>query len=152
MKITLPKEIRGYHFPRILAIEMNDFDIERLLPSMFYLVITSGHGRGGRQNKPTEFDSYLDALTHHSRIQGFDNPALRRTLNRWIRTAVVQMGRIGRGGGKGEQIEYALPNTILTYKTGFPSEIRRQRNVHVFLINSSAVCRWAAPQPKFATV
>ena len=26
-----------------------------------------------------------------------------------------------------------LPNTILTYKTGFPSEIRRQRNAHVFL-------------------
>lgn len=132
MKIALPKEIRGYHFPRIFTVEMNDFDIERLLPSLFYLVITSGHGRGGRQNKPTEFAAYLDTLANHPRIDGFDSPALKRTLNRWIRTAVVQMGRLGRGR-QAEQIEYALPNTILTYKTGFPSEIRRQRNVHVFL-------------------
>lgn len=133
MKLVLPKESRGYHFPRVFAVEMNDFDIERLLPSLFYLVITSGHGRGGRQNKPTEFDAYLDSLAKHPRLQGFDDPKMRRTLSRWVRSAVVQMGRLGRGGGKGEQIEYALPNTILTYKTGFPSEIRRQRNVQVFL-------------------
>ncbi len=133
MRIVLPKEIRGYHFPRLFSVEMNDFDIERLLPSLFYLVITSGRGRGGRKNKPTEFQAYLDRLAQHSRVKGFDESSSRRMLNRWVRAAVVQMGRLGRGGGKGEQIEYALPNTILTYTTGFPAEIRRQRNAHVFL-------------------
>jgi hypothetical protein len=33
----------------------------------------------------------------------------------------------------GEQIEFVLPLTLLSYKTGFPAEVRRQRNVHVFL-------------------
>ncbi len=133
MKIVLPKECRGYHFPRLFTVEMNDLDIERLLPSLFYLVITKGHGRGGRKNKATDYQGFLDKLARHPRIQGFDDSSSCRMLDRWIRAAVVRMGRVGLGGGKGEQIEYALPNTILTYTTGFPSESARQRNAHVFL-------------------
>ena len=155
MKIVLPKEIRGYHFPRIFTVEMNDFDIERLLPSLFYLVITSGRGRGGRKNKPTEFQAYLDRLTQHPRITGFDDSSSRRMLSRWIRAAVVQMGRLGRGGGKGEQIEYALPNTTHIHDgisrncrqrkplftillCGLPLETRRGRN----RLNNCFGMRW----------
>jgi len=42
------------------------------------------------------------------------------------------MGRVGLKK-KDEQIQFVLPLTLLAYKTGFPAEIRRQRNVHLFL-------------------
>ena len=150
MRIVLPKEIRGYHFPRLFSVEMNDFDIERLLPSLFYLVITSGRGRGGRKNKPTEFQAYLDRLAQHSRVKGFDESSSRRMLNRWVRAAVVQMGRLGRGGGKGEQIEYALPNTILTYTTDFQRRFVGRETLMYSSINSFAVFLWENRPPTSA--
>jgi hypothetical protein len=111
---------------------MNDFDVERLLPSLFYLIITRGRQRGKKGNDPTAFDKYVEELAHHPRVQGFGTPEGRRLLGQWVRTSLVRLGKIGRGK-RGEQIEFVVPFTLLTYKMGFPAEIRRQRNVHVFL-------------------
>lgn len=132
MKITLPKELRGYQFSRLVEVELNDFDVERVLPSLFFLVITRGCERGGRKNQATNYDLYLNRLLQHGRLKGFDAPHARRMLDRWVRSAIVQMGGVGRSR-KGQQIEYAVPHTLLSYTTGLPSEIRRQRGVHAFL-------------------
>lgn len=131
MKIEIPKASRGYVFPRLFAVEMNDFDVERLLPSLFHAVVTRGRQRG-RANDPRAFGRYLDALANHRRLEGFADGSGRRLLERWLRAAVVRMGRVGRAK-KDEQIQFVLPLTLLAYKTGFPAEIRRQRNVHLFL-------------------
>lgn len=132
MKIVLPKQIRGYGFDRLFAVEMNDFDIERLLPSLFYLVVTGGRERGKKVNDPKQLKKYVDSLAIHPRLDGWTSPGKLRLLERWIRASVVHMGRAGRGHWD-EQIEYVLPNTLLAYKTGFPAEARRQRNVHRFV-------------------
>lgn len=132
MKIILPRASRGYVFDRLFTVEMNDFDVERLLPSLFYLVVTRGRQRGGRPNDATVFDRYIEALASHPRLEGFDDDSGRRLLGRWVRSSVVRMGRLGRARRQ-EQIEFVLPLTLLAYKTGFPAEIRRQRNVHTFL-------------------
>lgn len=134
MKIEIPKPSRGYVFPRLFAVEMNDFDVERLMPSLFHAVVTRGRQRG-RANDPMAFNKYLNSLANHARLEGFSDTSGRRLLERWVRAAVVRMGRVGRAK-KDEQIQFVLPLTLLTYKTGFPTEIRRQRNVHVFLYRS----------------
>lgn len=133
MKIVVPKPSRGWHFPRLLTVELNDFDVERLLPSLYYLVVTRGKKRGPRVNDAKQISVYLERLLEHKRLDGFDDQIGRRMLDRWVRSAILQIGRVGLGGKKGEQIESILPFTLLAYKTGFPTEIRRQRNAHVFL-------------------
>lgn len=132
MRVILPKASRGFVFDRLFKVEMNDFDVERLLPSLFYLVVTRGRLRGSRGNDPKSYERYLDALLAHPRLEGFGDEAGRRLLDRWVRSSVVRMGRVGRAR-RDEQIEFVLPLTLLAYKPGFPAEIRRQRNVHVFL-------------------
>lgn len=132
MKITLPKELRGYHFSRLIEMELNDFDVERVLPSLFFLVITRGCERGGCKNQATDYDLYLNKLLQHGRLRGFDTPQASRMLDRWVRSAIVQMGGVGLSR-KSQQIECAVPYTLLSYTMGFPSEIRRQRGVHAFL-------------------
>jgi hypothetical protein len=134
MKIEIPKASRGYVFPRLFAVEMNDFDVERLLPSLFHTIVTRGRQRG-RANDPKAFDRYIDALANHPRLEGFSDESGKRLLERWLRAAVVRMGRVGRAK-KDEQIQFVLPLTLLSYKTGFPAEIRRQRNVHLFLYDA----------------
>lgn len=132
MRLVLPKASRGFVFDKLFTVEMNDFDVERLLPSLFYVVVSRGRQRGARVNDPKAFDSYLESLLSHPRVVGFDDVAGRRLLERWIRTSVVRIGKAGRARRE-EQIEFVLPLTLLAYKTGFPAEIRRQRNVHLFL-------------------
>jgi hypothetical protein len=132
MKIVLPKESRGYVFDRLFSIEMNDFDIARLLPSLFYLAVTRGRQRAARTNDPEAFNLYIDRLLNHPRMVGFEGESGRRLLDRWVRSSVIHLGKVGRSQQQ-EQIEFILPLTLLAYKAGLPAEIRRQRNVHIFI-------------------
>lgn len=132
MKLVLPKASRGLLFDRLLPIEMNEFDIDRLLPSLFYLVVTSGSQRKDRANPATDLAGYVSALASHPRMKGFDSEDGRRLLDRWLRTSVIRVSRVGTVRGS-EQIEHVLPLTLLAYKTGLPAETSRQRRVHTFL-------------------
>jgi hypothetical protein len=134
MKLVIPKPMRGTQFDRLFPIEMNDFDVERLLPSLFYLIVTKGRQRGPQRNDAQDIDGYVKKLSRHSAMQGFDSDDGRRLLDRWVRTSIIRTSSVGRAR-KLEQVEFILPLTLLCYKTGFPAEIRRQRNVHVFIYN-----------------
>lgn len=147
MKLELPKDCRGYSFDRLFSAEMNDFDVERLLPSLFYLIITGGKQHSSRTNNPTEYNKYLDLLIEHPRLQGFKDSSGKRLLDRWIRSTVVKMGRLGKSHYT-QQIEYIIPLTILCYKAGLPPEVRRQRGVHTFIY--SLLC--AAAQSSNETI
>ncbi|MGH8542622.1 MAG: methylation-associated defense system protein MAD7 [Gammaproteobacteria bacterium] len=153
MRLILPKASRGYVFDRLATFEMNDFDVERLLPSLFHVVVTRGHQRGGRVNDPSAVDRYLDALANHARVKGFDGEVGHRLLDRWVRASIVRIGRSGRGRSGQEQVEYVLPLTILAYKPGLPAEIARQRKVHLFLYRVLLEVLYdvdAAPSPQAA--
>ncbi len=39
MKLLLPKDLRSVIFPRVLMIELNDFDIDIFLPALFYTIL-----------------------------------------------------------------------------------------------------------------
>ncbi len=41
MKVRLPKDMRGYRNPRVLGIELNDFDIDIFLPALFFTILAS---------------------------------------------------------------------------------------------------------------
>lgn len=132
MKIRLPKDLRGLANPRLLTIELNSFDVDFLLPSLFFRILASGKQRARVVNDPKRIADFVDALSHHPALQDFDDAEGRRVLDRLVRTELITVGSVGRGH-RGEQILTVAPYTILTHKTGFPKESSRVRSVDTFL-------------------
>jgi hypothetical protein len=132
MRIKLPKELKGVSFPRVTVLELNDFDVDLLLPSFFYRVLGEGRGRAKRVNDATDIARYVRRLAHHEAVEGFDDPRGYDLLDRLVRTALIVTGGMGRGK-QGEQILAVRPYSLLAHKTGLPSESTRQRNVDRFL-------------------
>ncbi len=130
MKIKLPKPLKGLKFDLLFTIDMNDFDVEMLLPSLFHLVRTKGL-RVGKPMNPDLYAEYRAKLAEHPRLSGFtQQPG--KLLDRWLRTAVVKMGWKGRAHTE-EQMSYLFPTTMLAYKGGLPKEGTRLRGVNYFV-------------------
>ncbi len=132
MKVKLPKDLSGVKFPQAFVIEMNNFDIDLFLPSLFYTILSQGRGKARRANDPTNIKGYIDALANHPMLEGFDNPSGRRVLERLVRTTLIKTGGVGRAS-RGEQITSIVPYTLLAHKAGFPVEGSRQRGADTFI-------------------
>src|SRR5262249_1160931 len=132
MKIRLPKDLRGLAFPRLLTIELNSFDVDYLLPALYFRILARGKQRARVVNDPRKIADFVDKLSQHLALEGFDDAEGRRVLERLVRTELITVGGVGRGR-RGEQILTVAPYTILTHKTGFPKESSRVRRVDSFL-------------------
>jgi hypothetical protein len=60
LKIKLPKNIVGVKFPHICTIEMNDFDIDLFLPSLFFTILAQGKGKARQTNDPRDIARFID--------------------------------------------------------------------------------------------
>jgi hypothetical protein len=132
MKIRIPKSMRGVANPKVLTINLNDFDIDLFLPSLFFTVLGGGAPIGKRVNDPTALSSYISKLATHPDLEGFDDRIGTRVLRRIVRTDLVLLGRKGRSRAQ-EQILALAPHSLLVSKSGFPKEGTRQRGVDTFL-------------------
>jgi hypothetical protein len=132
MKVTVPTAYRGLRFRHLTEITMDEFDVERLLPGLFFLVVTGGRARHGRVNDPLRLDAYIEELSRHERLAGFDTASGKRLLERWVRASVVRMSAAGKARSE-EQIESLQAFSLLTYKAGWPEQGQRLRNVDRFL-------------------
>ncbi|MBX5455774.1 MAG: hypothetical protein IRZ31_02635 [Thermogemmatispora sp.] len=132
MKVKLPKELRGVRFPQILPIEMNDFDIDLLLPLLFFSILAEGRGRARIPNDPRAIDVYINKLSQHPAVEGFSGPQEQRLLERLVRTALITTGQIGRKH-EDEQITSIVTYSLLSHKPGFPKEASRLRSADLFL-------------------
>ena len=131
MKIKLPKDIVGVKFPRICTIEMNDFDIDLFLPSLFFTILAQGRGRARHANDPKAIAQYIDALARHQDLQGFEDLEGSKVLERLVRTSLITTGSVGRSRID-EQITSIVPYTLLAHKAGFPIG-SRQRGADTFI-------------------
>ncbi len=132
MKLKIPKDLAKVLFPRVLTIELNGFDIDWFLPSLYFKILGCGRARARRTNDPTTIGRYIDELAAHPALEGFQTPEGRRALERLVRTSLIMTGRVGRAK-RGEQIISTVPYTLLAYKPGFPTESRRQRGADAFV-------------------
>jgi hypothetical protein len=132
MKVLLPKELRSVLFPKVFTIELNGFDIDLFLPSLFFTILAGGRGRSRRVNDPTAIAGYIDKLAHHPDLEGFQDTEGRRILERLARTTLFITGSVGRAH-RDEQILSIFPYTVLAHKAGFPTEVRRQRGADTFI-------------------
>src|SRR5438876_8320355 len=118
MKIKLPKDIVGVKFPRVCTIDMTSFDIDLFLPSLFFTILAQGRGKVRRTNDPKAIAQFIDTLSHHQALEGFDDPEGRKVLERLVRTTLITTGGVGRSHAD-EQIMSIVPYTLLAYKPGF---------------------------------
>ena len=127
MKIKLPKDIVGVKFPKVSILEMNDFDIDLFLPSLFFTILAQGRGKARQTNDAKAIQKFIDALAHNEVLEGFDSPEGRRVLERLVRTTLITVGGVGRSSA-GEQISSIVPYSLLAHKAGFPAAGSRQRS------------------------
>ncbi|GHO73958.1 hypothetical protein KSD_17290 [Ktedonobacter sp. SOSP1-85] len=131
MKLKLPKSIVGVKFPRVCTIELNGFDIDLLLPSLFFAILSEGRGKK-HANNPKNIAKFIDNLIQHESLEGFNDPEGRKVLERFVRTALITTGGVGRSG-KDEQITSIIPYTLLAHKPGFPTTSSLIRGVDTFI-------------------
>lgn len=143
MKITLPREprdLRGRTFPSITRIELTDFDVDLLLPFLYFKILALGRPRGtARTNQVTDIDGFLDRLARHPALQSsFDTTDGRRLLARMVPTALASIIRSGQGRRGPLQIAGLTPYSALCGKAplGLSS---RQRNVDTFVYEALKV-------------
>ena len=132
MKVKLPKDLSGVKFPEAFVIEMNTFDIDIFLPSLFYTILSQGRGKARRANDPTNIKGYIESLSTHPALQGFDDLTGKKVLERLVRTTLIMIGGVGRAS-KGEQITAIAPYTLLSHKAGFPVATSRLRGADTFI-------------------
>jgi len=132
VKIKLPKDIVGVKFPKVSILEMNDFDIDLFLPSLFFTILAQGRGKARQTNDAKAIQKFIDALAHNEVLEGFDSPEGRRVLERLVRTTLITVGGVGRSSA-GEQISSIVPYSLLAHKAGFPAAGSRQRSADTFI-------------------
>src|SRR5260221_1246068 len=135
MKVKLPKDLRGTKFPQAFVIEMNDFDIDLFLPTLFFTVLSRGRGKARQINKATNIEGYIDSLSVHPALEGFSDPVGRKVLERLVRTTLITTGRVGRGK-ESEQIMSIVPYTLLAHKAWFPVTGSRLRGADAFIYHA----------------
>jgi len=131
VKIKLPKDIVGVKFPKVSTLEMNGFDIDLFLPSLFFTILAQGRGKARQTNDAKAIQKFIDALAYNEVLEGFDSPEGRRVLERLVRTTLITTGGVGRSSA-GEQITSIVPYSLLAHKAGFPAG-SRQRSADTFI-------------------
>ena len=129
MKVLLPKELSGTKFAKVLGIELNDFDIGRLLPGLFYLVVADGFGSSEKIRDDETVDKNLNLLAQHQDLVGFDGSDGKLLLERLIRSTLITTTRIASDRQK-ERVATIKPYSLVAMKT---AETRGQRRTDVFI-------------------
>ena len=136
MSLTLPKEMKGFKFDRLCSIELNNFEVDMILPALFWLVRANGRDRAGQAVVKVSIQERADRLAAHERVKGFDTEDGHRLMDKWVRSSLIEISRIGRGR-QGEQIKYTRPLSFLSYKPTL-NQSSKLRQAHYFLYH---LCR-----------
>ncbi len=124
MTLALPKQMRALVDREITLVELNDTDIERMLPHIFGLAIKGGRvGSVGRVEGG--YASLVEQLRRSPMMQGFDSDRGRAVLDGWLRSSVVVIGRAGRTRAQ-EAMQYVRPLTLGSYAAGLPIRSRHR--------------------------
>lgn len=128
--MRLPKELAGIKFNELFFIELNDFDVDMLLPAFFWMIRSGGKQRvESKERDPLLLQS---KLATHTNMIGFETSNGQRVLGKWLKTAVYQSRRAGRGRNAKVEVSYVKPLSYLVFKGPGPSG-GSLRQTHLFL-------------------
>ncbi len=116
MKVQVPEELRGTKFSKVLSIELNSFDIERLLPGLFFLVIADGYGTVTKTRHDETVEKHVDLLASHKGLAGFEGSEGKLLLERLLRTTLITTVRTSANRSK-ERVTSIKSYSLLSLKT-----------------------------------
>ena len=96
MTITIPKNLRSVEFTELTLVDLNDVDVDRLLPHLWELIVKQGRMAKAPPNDADNYDHYRDVLAADPRLVGFDDEHGRKVLDGWLRSSIVRIGAKGR--------------------------------------------------------
>jgi len=128
--VRLPKEFAGLKFNELFFIELNDFDVDMLLPAFFWMVKSGGKPRVEATERDPQ--SLLNKLVAHEKLSGFESADGQRVMGKWLRTSIIQTLRKGRGRAGKEEVSYSKPLSFLVFKGPGPRG-GSLRQTHLFL-------------------
>ncbi|WP_164689340.1 methylation-associated defense system protein MAD7 [Herpetosiphon llansteffanensis] len=131
MKVKIPKDLVGVSFSKVMTIELNDFNTDIFLPSLFFKIMSGGKSRSKVKNKE-EIIFYINEFSNKIETKTYEKREKNIILEKLVRTSLIATSKVGRNK-RGEQIMAILPYSLLCYKPGFPIESRRQRGVDSFI-------------------
>ena len=131
MTIAIPRALRSQEFTDLTMVELNDIDVDRLLPHLWELVVKQDRISTSPKDAD-DYDRYLRSLAANERLRGFDGEQGLRVLDGWLRSSVVRIGAKGRGRS-GSQMDYVLPLTIASYRAGLPKSRSRHRHAETLI-------------------
>jgi hypothetical protein len=130
MTIVIPKRLRSLEFTELTMVELNDIDIDRLLPHLWELIVKQGRMSNAPRDAD-DYEHYLGELAADDRLEGFDDEHGRKVLDGWLQSSIVRIGKKGRGHSE-TQLDYIQPLTIASYRAGLP-KTRRHRHAHTLI-------------------
>lgn len=130
MSIVIPKELRGFGFTDLTLVDLNDMDVDRMLPQLWELIVKQGRLSAAPKGAE-EYERHLDALSVAPQLRGFEDVGGKKVLDGWLRSSIVQMGAKGRDKS-GTQLLYIRPLTIASYRASLP-KVRRNRNADILI-------------------
>ncbi len=125
------KELNSVSFSLLLAVELNDTDVDRMLPSLMERAVKLGRASTSK----TDTGSYTDLLkklSEGSEVEGFKDERGLEVLDGWLRTSVVRMGTVGLKR-TGEQMDFVVPLSLAAYRSGLPKMRARNRKADVLV-------------------
>jgi hypothetical protein len=125
------KELNSVSFPLLLAVELNDTDVDRMLPSLLERAVKLGRASTSKTDTGS-YNELLLQLAESSDVQGFDDERGLEVLDGWLRTSVVRMATVGLKRA-GEQMDFVVPLSLAAYRSGLPKARSRNRKADVLI-------------------
>jgi hypothetical protein len=140
MKIIIPKRQKGDNDTEsdligtfntlTMPLEMNNIDIDYLLPELLFRIVAHGRDHATRPNKRVPVAHVTAKMIADGAIE-LSNPAAAAVLARLAEAVLVYTTRTGKDtaeiSGQKEQIQQVVPHSMLSLKAGYPPENRRLR-------------------------
>src|ERR1700691_2532039 len=96
MTIIIPRNLRSLEFTELTMVELNDIDIDRLMPHLWELIVKQGR-LSAPPRDADDYDRCLKTLASSPHLEGFDDEQGMKVLDGWLRSSVVRIGAKGRG-------------------------------------------------------
>lgn len=136
MKIFLPKDVKSFVFTDLNLVELNNIEVDRLLPHIYELAIKGNrYGRANKDFFEKDYENrYLPTLLDRPELEGFaEIPEGRDIVDAWLRSSVVAFGRSGVSH-RTAKMDYIRARTLAAYRAGFPDRRRSRQADRVIYI------------------
>jgi hypothetical protein len=133
------KELNSVSFPLVLAVELNDTDVDRMLPSLLERAVKMGRASASKTDTGS-YSELLKQLANSPDVEGFSDERGLDVLDGWLRTSVVRMGTVGLKR-VGEQMDFVVPLSLAAYRSGLPKARSRNRKADVLVYEVMKIAR-----------